>query len=233
MSTEIPSKLNQLLQKLPKGAVATDAWLRDNGISNELKRRYIMSRWLEPVGRSACKRLGDSIDWPGAVWGAERQGITFHVGGKTALQLHGISHYIRANDVLILFKESNGTMPTWFSEVLSVDRFRLINTKFLSSKLGISEMSMAGLNFLASEPERAILEHLFLVGKTESFEEASLLTEMLTGLRPNLLQQLLESCRSVKTKRLLLFFGDYYHHSWLKKLDLKRIDIRHRKKKNS
>jgi len=224
VSTELMSKLNQLLQKLPKGAIATDVWLKRNGISNDLKRRYIDGHWLDVVGHGACKRYGDRIEWPGAVWGAIQQGIELHVGGKTALGLHGLGHYVRVNEVIILFKESRVPLPNWFAKAVS-DKFRLIKTKFLPTQLGISELAVEGLKIPVSQPERAILEHIYCIGKTESFEEASLLMESLTGLRPSLMQQLLESCSSIKTKRVLLFLGEYHDHKWFKKLNVNRIDL--------
>ena len=49
--------------------------------------------------------------------------------------------------------------------------------------------------------------------------------EMLNGLRTNLLQQLLEDCKSIKVKRLFLFMAEKAGHSWLEDLDLSKIDL--------
>jgi N-acetylglutamate synthase-like GNAT family acetyltransferase len=49
--------------------------------------------------------------------------------------------------------------------------------------------------------------------------------EMLNGLRPTLLQQLLEDCKSIKVKRLFLFMAEKAGHSWLEDLDLSKIDL--------
>lgn len=225
MSTEFPSKLNKLLQNLPKGAVITDNWLAKHGISNELKRRYVSSQWLEPIGHSASKRVGDTVTWSGAVWAVLQQGIKIHVGGKTALRLLGLSHYVRVNESIILFKEPKISMPKWFSQVIPKEQISLINTGFIKNQLCISNTSIEHLDIPTSQAERAILEHLYLVGKTETFEEASHLMEALTTLRPALLQKLLEQCSSIKTKRMFLFFGDYYQYDWFNRLDLKKINL--------
>ena len=36
---------------------------------------------------------------------------------------------------------------------------------------------------------------------------------------------MLTSCRSVKVKRLFLWFAERHQHAWLKKLDRNRIDL--------
>jgi Transcriptional regulator, AbiEi antitoxin, Type IV TA system len=76
-----------------------------------------------------------------------------------------------------------------------------------------------------SSPERAILELLDELPKRESFHQADMLMEGLSNLSPRRLQRLLESCRSVKTKRLFFFFADRHHHAWLKRLDKRDIDL--------
>ena len=49
--------------------------------------------------------------------------------------------------------------------------------------------------------------------------------ELLTTLRPKVLQQLLEKCSSVKAKRLFLYMAEKANHPWWKALDTSRIDI--------
>ena len=76
-----------------------------------------------------------------------------------------------------------------------------------------------------SSPERAILELLDELPKHESFHQADMLMEGLTNASPRRLQELLEHCRSVKTKRLFFFFADRHRHAWLKRLDKQAIDL--------
>ena len=49
--------------------------------------------------------------------------------------------------------------------------------------------------------------------------------EMLTTLRPKLLQQLLESCTSIKVKRLFLYMAEKAGHSWFKVVDVSTISL--------
>ena len=51
------------------------------------------------------------------------------------------------------------------------------------------------------------------------------LMEMLTTLRPVLLQELLENCTSLKVKRLFLYMAEKSGHQWFSALDLSRIPI--------
>ncbi len=76
-----------------------------------------------------------------------------------------------------------------------------------------------------STPERAIMEVLYGVPKEESYEEAKLLMEGLTTLRPRLVQMLLESCVSIKVKRLFMVLAESCGHTWVKKLDLSKVDF--------
>ena len=57
-------------------------------------------------------------------------------------------------------------------------------------------------NIKISTPERAILECLYLTPKLIDLVECYHLMEGLSNLRPNLVQELLETCRSIKVKRL-------------------------------
>jgi len=58
-----------------------------------------------------------------------------------------------------------------------------------------------------SAPERAAMEMLHLVPKEVGFDEAQLIVENLVALRADVVQRLLEACRSVKVKRLFLYMG--------------------------
>jgi hypothetical protein len=81
-----------------------------------------------------------------------------------------------------------------------------------------------------STPERAILELLNEVPQRETFHQADMLMDGLRNLSPRRLQTLLVECRSVKVKRLFLWFAERHHHAWLHKLDRRRIDLGHGKR---
>jgi len=81
-----------------------------------------------------------------------------------------------------------------------------------------------------SSPERAVLELLDEVPQRETFHQADMLMEGLRNLSPRRLHKLLVDCRSVKVKRLFLWFAERHDHAWLKQLNRKDIDLGHGKR---
>ena len=69
------------------------------------------------------------------------------------------------------------------------------------------------------------MEVLYGVPSEESYEEAMLLMQGLTTLRPRLVQALLEHCASVKVKRLFMVVAESCQHAWVKKVDVSKVDF--------
>ena len=88
-------------------------------------------------------------------------------------------------------------------------------------------VSAAGLSLPIryASKERAVLELLDELPKHESFHQVDALMEGLSDLSPRRLQTLLETCASVKVKRLFLFFADRHRHAWRSRLDVTRVDL--------
>jgi hypothetical protein len=70
-----------------------------------------------------------------------------------------------------------------------------------------------------------MMELLHLAPQDQSLEEARLLMEGLATLRPDLVQELLRKCRSIKVKRLFLVLARSCGHAWLPRLDLSKVDL--------
>ena len=70
-----------------------------------------------------------------------------------------------------------------------------------------------------------MLEMLHLVPRKVGFDEARLVMGNLVTLRPEVVQGLLEACRSVKVKRLFLYMAESHEHAWLSKVDLSKVDL--------
>ena len=73
MSTISSKKLNQPLSSIPKGAVLLTSWLKANGYSPDLVKRYRHSGWLESIGFGANIRSGDAVDCFGALYSLQKQ----------------------------------------------------------------------------------------------------------------------------------------------------------------
>ncbi|HLB58717.1 MAG TPA: type IV toxin-antitoxin system AbiEi family antitoxin domain-containing protein [Bdellovibrionota bacterium] len=225
------NKLNQLLQKWPPGAVAPTRWLSTRGISKQLLDRYEEYNWITRIAKGVVMRTGDVLTWQGIVFSLETlQGLPVWVGGKSALQLKGLMHYLSMKEIPIvsLYSSTQHRLPKWVFEQEKVARFQFQQTKLFSDKvshIGFTTIDMEKLKITLSSPERAILELLEGVPQKQTFEEAKLIFENLTTLRANMVQSLLEQCTSIKAKRLFLYFAEECGHSWFSKLNPSKIDL--------
>lgn len=225
-------KLNHFMVSTPPGVVLTTEWLENLGISPKLAWWYLRSGLLERLGMKAYKRAGDTITWMGAVAALQSQlKLPMHIGGKTALQLLGRAHFLPIHGIkqVSLFALPQTRVPRWLenNQNWSV-RFSVIKTSLFQDYArseDVLERSIDGINLQLSSPERAVMEMIYLVPKHQTYEEAAIIMENLGQLRPAVVQSLLERCLSIKVKRLFLYLGEKYKHSWFEKLDLSKIDL--------
>jgi hypothetical protein len=169
------------------------------------------------------------VEWPGALYALQTQlGLSVHPGGRTALELKGYAHYLPSGKRNVFLYGTRGlALPAWFKEERLGVEIALIRTNLfpLSSELGFSQFKEKDLPIRISAPERAAMEMLHLVPEKIGFEEAFLLTENLTSLRPEIVQNLLLVCRSIKVKRLFLFMAQQQGQPWVSKLDVSALDL--------
>jgi len=69
------------------------------------------------------------------------------------------------------------------------------------------------------------MECLYLVPKEQDLVECYEIMEGLNNLRPMQVQKLLETCGSIKVKRLFLFLANKADHDWVNYLKLDRVDL--------
>ncbi|PQA86324.1 type IV toxin-antitoxin system AbiEi family antitoxin [Hyphococcus luteus] len=241
MTQQRQERLKPLLDDLPPGYVADAAWLVGRGIDRKSILQYEQRGWLEKLARGVYSRpdthrdVSAASDWRRLVLSLQRvMGYEVHVGGRTALSLHGFEHYLSlgAEAVPIYLY---GNVPSWLARLPNADRFETRTLSlFGGSKTGVdgvddekqSSPPQRRLNdLMVSTPERAILELLNELPADESFHNADMLFEGLVNLRPRLLEALLKECRSVKTKRLFFVFADQHDHTWRQHLDPDDFDL--------
>jgi len=226
------SKLNELLIHWPKGTVAAGKWLGERGIPRQLAEKYRQSNWIARIGPGAYTRTGDKVELLGAVHSLQYQlKLPVNIGAKTALELQGYAHFLPLKEIPLvhLYGRPGRPLPAWFRRHRWGSRARFHLAQLFPTKpdLGLTEKSQGNYSVRLSAPERAALELVDLVPKEESFEGTELLMENLTTLRPELVQELLEACRSVKAKRLFLYLAEKCAHTWVKQVDLRRVDLGH------
>jgi hypothetical protein len=230
MTGGIGTKINQILQHWPHGTVAATPWLESQGAYHQLVREYERSEWIERIGSGAFKKAGDNPDWLGAIYAIQSHlKLPIHPAAKTALALHGIVQYVPLgkNAPICLFGSQTSKLPLWFTRYDWSVRPCLIRSQLFGTQhdLGLTEISHGAFAIRASSRERAAIELCSLVPNQQSFAEAKELIEGLQTLRPSLVQTLLETCHSIKAKRLFLHLASACNLPWQAEIDLSKIEL--------
>ena len=248
-------KLNLLQHLLPEGMVASAAWLRERGYSSALCSKYVANGWLKQPARGAYSRPSAKTKWQHLIISLQslmHQPVA--IGGLSALELQRYGHYVRMGSEQRVFLYSEARLAKWVNEIEPLVRFELRNANKLFAEPFITRAvkdlpshdaltppsersrSVAGglthyswgeieWQMLISTPERAILEFLDELPNQQSFQHGADLFTGLSNLSPRRLQQLLQQCKSVKVKRLFMWFAERNQHAWLKHLDQSAIDL--------
>src|SRR5690554_706750 len=222
------TKLSRIMQEFPKSLVLLSSWLVSQGYSYELQQRYRKSGWLKSIGKGAMLKSRDPHLLSGALAALQFQANTnIHLGGRSALELNGIAHYLQlATPEATLFTFGKTKLPSWFvNNKWDVDYKLFKISLFKNDAVGLIDYRDAEINMKVSSVGRAMLECLSLCPDEFSLYEAYELMESLSALRPKQVQELLDECKSIKAKRLFLYFAERAGHSWFKYIDQTKIDL--------
>jgi hypothetical protein len=246
-------KLNYLVHHLPEGLLVDAAWLSKKGYSTSLRSQYVAGGWLKQPARQVYWRPRGPLRWQEVVISLQTLlGYPLTVGGRTALELQGYAHYL-AHQTKEVHLYGPKRPPTWLNKLRLGVHFLYHNSQRLFGSEDVprgikdlasnaratrstdADLPQGGLivhplgqwdrPLTLSTPERAVLELLDELPERESFHQVDKLMEGLSNLSPRRLQQLLSDCRSVKVKRLFLFFADRHQHSWAKRIKKDDIDL--------
>jgi hypothetical protein len=112
-------KLNEVLQSWPSGTVAVQTWFDQKKIVRQLSQKYVKGGWVEKIGPGAYIRAGDKVDWRGGVYALQQGlGLPIHVGGKTALELMGRSHFVPLGNPVINLYTHGSSSGSLFTEMV-------------------------------------------------------------------------------------------------------------------
>jgi len=244
-------KLIRLMRSWPRDAILTTEWLVGEGYSTSLLQQYSRLGWIQLVGKGAYRRgpraqsedapfplqnALPSLTWQGGVYALQALQLDWTrpvppvlVAARSALELAGFSHFLNLSgkETLWLFVDPTYRVPSWFKNCawgVSV-RFHAPSLFSRDLKDSISQKNWGPFVTLYSCPERAIMELLELCPQVETLEHAKLMMEGLATLRPQVAQELLEACTSIKVKRLFLALTDLCNHAWRSELDEKKLDL--------
>jgi len=222
------SKINRLIQSIPKGLVLLSPWLVSEGYPYELQQRYRNGGWLKSIGRGAMLKSGDSLALSGAITALQiQENRNIHIGGRSALELLGLAHYLQIHSAEItLFGDNKSSLPLWFTNNQWDRKTKIYSVSlFKDSETGLTNYQDGELTMKISNAVGAMMECLSLCPNHFPLTEAYELMEGLATLRPDQTQALLEQCKSVKVKRLFLYFAEKVGHKWFKYINTNAIDM--------
>lgn len=220
MATTPRNKLSALVRHLPAGAPIESSDLARLGISADLAVHYVRAGWLRRLARGVYCGPNDTLQLHPSLLLLQRRIEGLHVGGRSALDWHGVRQYVSRRPVLQLYGWVAATLPAWFTERFPAEYHR--KRLFRESPDAMLQVGLFEKRKNApqvSAPERGLLEVLSEIGVRQPLQEARELVESSYNLRAAVLRDLLKHCVSVKTVRLCLQLGTELSAPWIKKLD--------------
>jgi hypothetical protein len=229
-----------LVKLVPYGLLATRSWLMERGLSRHSLDNLVKSGHLVSLAPGVYKRPETPLKWQGVVSSLQRMAGDPVIGGLTALDLQGLSHYLPLSGRRTIHLYGHAPQPTWMNKLGLAETFRWRgNARLWGAEHGAGMATAftvdlpwgeqpAGLR--ASYPERAICEVMADVPEHVSFEHAEQLMQGLTTLSPRRLEAVLDRLKHVKAKRLFFWLAERQGHAWFRKLDPGRFDLGHGKR---
>lgn len=226
MSTPISTNIKKLIQTHPHNTVLTTEEMVRLGLSRELQRSAVRAGWLSRIGAGAYTVLEESVNLEGAIYTLQKElGLSVHQGGYTILnEKYGKTHNLTVDRKPQLFCYRGEKIPAWF-RANYCSSYDLFITSFLPSNLGFQDYDAVNFSVKIPVLERAMLEMLYLTPSVHTLKETYQVVELLGTAKPAVVQNLLESCTSIKVKRLFLYMAERAGLVWLKKLDPSTIDL--------
>jgi hypothetical protein len=223
MTSQNRNILKHILQEWPYKTVCLSSWFEKKGAYRQLLSEYERNNWVKRIGTGAYIKPGENVDWTGALYALQFQKkVPIHIGGKTALEMHGYAHNISmgsGKNITVLGLASM-KLPKWFRDYdWKVDiNFKLLNLFSMKPEMYINEKKIDQYKVRISDPERAIIEMIALTPNVYSFEDTYHLLEGLMYPRMDVLQELIQYCRSDKAKRLLFWMSEACGMPWTDKI---------------
>lgn len=217
-----------LEQTLPEGQLVNRAWLKARGFNRPRVDYALRAGKLTAVAHGIYRRPGPALKWEHVVYSLNQMGCPVRVGGRSALELQGMAHYLPLGSQRIdLYDRIK--VPQWVRAFQSPFQFTIHTPQLFAPmpEAAVHQRPFGAWDWPIpfSKPELALLELLAGVRHGADFDMADKFFEAAVNLRPDLLRDLLLSCTQVKAKRLFLWFSDRHGHAWRQALDIKGIDL--------
>jgi hypothetical protein len=101
------TKINQILTEWIPGDVHSLKWFNERGVPQNTAYEYFKSGTLERLGPGIYSRKNEKLKWFGGVRLLQEElEKKIHISDRTALELHGHSHYVSLVQKPIVFLTS-------------------------------------------------------------------------------------------------------------------------------
>jgi len=220
---------SSLEQTLPEGQLVNRDWLLQRGFNRPRVDYYIRAGKLAPVAHGIYRRPGPHLKWEHVLYSLMEMGYTVHVGGRSALELQGLAHYLPSGGIGRIDLYGSSRVPNWVDTYPAEFKF-VVHTRRLFDRLpkeAIKPKPFGSWDWpiAYAVPELAMLELLSEVRQRADFSVADKFFESATNFRPDILYILLRACSQVKAKRLFLWFSDRHAHDWRQALKIGGINL--------
>lgn len=220
------SKINLIRNHILADGILLTTWLEKGDVTRSELSDYVKHGTLERVAWGVYKYPGTTQSLYGILSSYQTQSkLDYHIGASTALEINGYNHYLpMGKPKAIIFTPRNAKLPKWFLSNKLDMTIKEVSTAVFGD-FGIETIDYEGYTLRVSSPERAIMECILLSPQQYDIMGINYLMEMLNSMRTSLVQKLLESCTSVKVKRLFLYLAEKAGHRWFSKLNLNNISL--------
>lgn len=200
---------------LPRGTPLSTRLLQGQGLSAKQVARLAEGGWLRRLGRGVYLLPGDELNRDASLAWLGTQVPGLHVAGKTALGWRGVRHNLAFKERLVLWGDVPTALPAWFTAAFpSAYQATHLFDETLPADLGLAPLPGGRSDLLVSAPERAVLELLSDVGKSQGLEEARHLVEGARALRLDVMDTLLAHLKRIKVARLAHAFAEELDLPW-------------------
>lgn len=226
MSIVTGTKINQLLLNTDQSGLVFASWLKSQGYSVQLQKRYRDSGWFTALTQGVMYRTGNSLSAFSALSTCNLQtGSQYRIAAHTALEYAGYNHYVpMGKPVLQVALTQSRNRPAWMIDDMFDMSFRPFYTEIFPIPEVIQKNEPHGILYISS-PEQAFLECLLLAPRFYDYVDLYHIMEQLTTLRSDVVQRLLETTKNFSIKRMFLYMAEKAGHDWCKELDLEKINI--------
>lgn len=217
------SKIKNIIESTLDGGVLLSSWLSLNGLTRSEQANYVKTGWLRRL-YTGVYHIATQMPrlYPSLHSMSNQSEFNYHIGALTSLELKGFSHYGQLGQ-LKAYVYASEKWPTCLDKLdWDITPVRVKSDKY--KDLGLTTISVEGVDVTISAPERAIFEYIDMIPESANPMDVFFIMEMLTTLRPGLINKLLVKA-SIKTRRLFLYMADKANHPWFDELSLENINL--------